>query len=130
MPDHQETTNDPIPEMLGSILSNKELMEKISAIVGSVPKTEGADSSPSSPSSILSDPDVMAKLPEVISVLRPVMESKETGEKKAPPPHHAGDRRTALLCALKPYLSPRRREAIDYITKISKLGDVMKNLKL
>ena len=123
-------SNDTIPEMLGTILSNKELMEKISAIVGSAPKAEGADNPSSSPASLLSDPDIMAKLPEVISVLRPMMESKENGEKKGPPPHHANDRRTALLCALKPYLSPKRREAIDYITKISKLGDVMKNLKL
>ena len=128
MSENQGTpSNDPIPEMLGSILSNKELMDKISAIVGSSASDE-KDNVPSSPASLLSDPDVMAKLPEVISVLRPMMDGKHGEEKKEHA--RANDRRTALLCALKPYLSPKRCEAIDYITKISKLGDVMKNLKL
>lgn len=128
MSENQGTpSNDPIPEMLGSILSNKELMDKISAIVGT-PVADANNNAPSSPASILSDPDVMAKLPEVISVLRPMMNGNQKEEKKEHA--RANDRRTALLCALKPYLSPKRCEAIDYITKISKLGDVMKNLKL
>lgn len=126
MSENRDTpSSDPIPEMLGSILSNKELMDKISAIVG---MSDEKDNASSSPASILSDPDVMAKLPEVISVLRPMMSGNQKEEKKEHA--RANDRRTALLCALKPYLSPKRCEAIDYITKISKLGDVMKNLKL
>ena len=128
MSENRDTpSSDPIPEMLGSILSNKELMDKISAIVGT-PVADTNNNAPSSPASILSDPDVMAKLPEVISVLRPMMNGTQKEEKKEHA--RANDRRTALLCALKPYLSPKRCEAIDYITKISKLGDVMKNLKL
>ena len=130
MTDNQNMSiGDPLPEALGAILSNKELMEKISAIVGPAPKNGEAEASPASADAILSNPDLMTKLPEVISVLRPMMEGKGNGEKKGQTPH-SNDKRTALLCALKPYLSPKRREAIDYITKIGKLGDVMKNLKL
>ena len=128
MSENRDTpSSDPIPEMLGSILSNKELMDKISAIVGT-PVADANNNAPSSPASILSDPDVMAKLPEVISVLRPMMDGKHGEEKKEHA--RANDRRTALLCALKPYLSPKRCEAIDYITRLEKLGDVIKNIQL
>lgn len=42
--------------------------------------------------------------------------------------HSDSDRRAALLCAMKPYLSADRREAIDYIIKLSRLGDLLKSL--
>ena len=38
-------------------------------------------------------------------------------------------RRNALLCALKPYLSAERGEAIDYLLRIARIGDVIANLK-
>ena len=37
-------------------------------------------------------------------------------------------RREALLCALKPYVSQGRREAIDYIIRISKISDMLKHI--
>jgi hypothetical protein len=40
----------------------------------------------------------------------------------------SADSRTALLCAMKPYLSRDRQNAIDYIVKIGKLGDILKTL--
>lgn len=39
------------------------------------------------------------------------------------------DRREALLCALKPYVSEGRREAIDYIIRISQISDILKNIQ-
>ena len=38
------------------------------------------------------------------------------------------DSRTALLCAMKPYLSEDRRNAVDYIVKLSRLGEILKTL--
>lgn len=134
MTDNQSTPSpDEIPELLNTILSNREVMDKISAIVGTPSEdddSKSTDTTATGPESILSDPSIMAKLPEVISVLRPMLGNvghEKEHTKSAP---HAGDRRMALLCALKPYLSPRRCEAIDYITRISRLGDVMKNFKI
>lgn len=124
---------DQIPELLSSLMTNKELMEKISAIVGSSSEENDSEKTSAPAASldgVLSDPTIMAKLPEVISVLRPMLGAPSH---KEPPKHqsaHANDRRMALLCALKPYLSPKRCEAIDYMTRISKLGDIMKNLKI
>lgn len=134
MADNQNLPNtDQLPELLSTLMANKELMDKISGIMGTAPQEKQEEQAPTAPvelGSLLSDPTVMAKLPEVISVLRPMFGD---GGQKAPPKNespHASNRRMTLLCALKPYLSPRRCEAIDYITRISKLGDMMKNMKL
>lgn len=134
MTDNQGTPSpDGIPELLNTILLNREVMDKISAIVGTPSKdgnSKSTDTTATGPESILSDPSIMAKLPEVISVLRPMLGNVGHEKEHAKSAPHAGDRRMALLCALKPYLSPRRCEAVDYITRISRLGDVIKNFKL
>lgn len=132
MTDNQNTPSpDQLPQLLNTLLTNKELMEKISGIMGppSENKTRNETDAPSDIGAVLSDPEIMSKLPEVISVLRPMLGD---GTKQASPKSehtHANDQRMALLCALKPYLSPKRCEAIDYFTRISKLGDMIKNLK-
>lgn len=139
-----DSTNKQTPDLstiLGELLSNKELMGKIGEIAASSkPQTDtGKESShthATSPSdatplssanidSLLSNPEIMSKLPEVISVIKPLMSGKSE-EKKAP----TFDKRLALLIALKPYLSPKRCEAIDYITKMSKLSETFKGMKL
>ena len=66
------------------------------------------------------------KLPEIISAIAPMLSSKQApahSQKVSP------DHRTALLCALKPYLSSGRQEIIDSIIKISKVSEMIKRLK-
>ncbi len=93
-------------------------------------------------SSLLSNKEFMSKLPDMLSMLKPSGGSsqpeKSTGG--AAPAlalvpgggghHHKHDvgRRNALMIALKPYLSPRRREAIEYIIRMDKLGDIFRTL--
>jgi len=43
-------------------------------------------------------------------------------------PHGKSASRRALLCALKPYLSPARCEAVDYLLRLWQVGDVIKRL--
>ena len=38
-------------------------------------------------------------------------------------------RREALLCAMKPYLSPARCEAVDYLIRLARVGDAIRALK-
>jgi hypothetical protein len=99
--------------------------------------------SPDILSALLSNPELIANLPKIISTVKPIMEmisGKEASvksseatvaasarlpalsEKKEP------DRRAALLCAMKPYLSPERCRTIDYVIKLSHLGDILKTL--
>lgn len=108
---------------------------------------------------VLSDPQMMAKLPDMIEMLRPLMGggagggnplgevlsavAKPQEKEREGEPHGAAaspvsvqhgdrkkgchDRRIALLCALRPYLSPRRQEAIDYILRMDKMGKLFRN---
>lgn len=103
-------------------------------------------------SAILSNPALLAKLPSIISAAKPIIEAfgkqnalavKSDGESVtsndslqassgAPSNAHTVkqplDRRAALLCAMKPYLCRDRQEAIDYIIKLSRLGDILRSL--
>ena len=103
-------------------------------------------------SSLLSNPELLSKLPSIISAIKPFMEMMSAGaptvsqtnatggsvQTLAPPgsgsqsslSHRSpeADSRTALLCAMKPYLSQSRRQAVDYIVKLGRLGDILKTL--
>ena len=134
------------------------LSEIIKAIGGSSPPRD-APTNPSSSeksetpnvggdilSSLLSNPELMTKLPSIIAAIKPIMEmmGAQSAQKtdtvptsapisapiKLPPPPQkgGGDSRTALLCAMKPYLSAERSQAIDYIVKLGRLGDILKTL--
>lgn len=94
-------------------------------------------------SSLLSNPEMISKLPQMISVLKPIIENlgehqiNNKSHTETEPTSEQGvqisnknesDSRSALLCALKPYLSRDRQNAIDYIIKLSRLGDILKTL--
>ena len=106
-------------------------------------------------SSLLNNPDIAAKLPRIMEALGPVMaemraeKASKTDSTEASAEHteevqtHDGDslaallsgggrkqngssaRRCALLKALKPYLSDNRREAMEYVIKVTSLIDIL-----
>ena len=57
----------------------------------------------------------------------PLVRALSKGGQELPPAGQGGDRR-ALLCALKPYLSPSRCEAVDYLLRLWQVGDTIKRL--
>ena len=100
--------------------------------------------------SLLSNPELIAKIPTIISSVKPLLDMlgsqmgqsapaaqaasvklPETASANASVPTVARGKdsdRAALLCAMKPYLSRDRQNAIDHIIKLSRLGDVLKSL--
>lgn len=138
--------------------SSDYLSEIIKAISSASPPRESAQSSASAEkseaqssnvggdmlTSLLSNPELMSKLPTIIAAVKPFMEmisaqnQVQSGsaptfaaqQSHLPSPAHKGDgdSRTALLCAMKPYLGEDRRQAIDYIVKLGRLGDILKTL--
>ena len=64
-------------------------------------------------------PDLMGKLPALMSALGPML-GKADGKK---------DEKTALLLALKPYMSPERCDAIDKLIMFGRISEVMKQLR-
>ncbi|HBF14484.1 MAG TPA: hypothetical protein DDW30_02140 [Clostridiales bacterium] len=95
---------------------------------------------------VLSNPELMAKLPQIMAMLRPMMEQAssapqaDSGDATATsasatasalpssPQKKATDNRSALLLALKPFLSEDRRNAVDAMLRLSTLGDVLRRL--
>lgn len=92
---------------------------------------------------LLSNPELLSKLPQMLSLVKPLidgMQPRESGssvQNQQSVPAMSGkptssqkpcDQRSALLYAMKPYLKQDRQEAIDYIVKLSKLGDILKSL--
>lgn len=108
---------------------NDEVNALIDEILGHPPQKKEtgeaaeASSAPSPLSALAANPELLTKLPELISVMKPLLGGST-------PTSGGTDKKLALLCALKPYLSPKRCETIDYITKMSKLGDTLKHIKL
>ena len=133
--------------MLSGMLSNPEIMSKLSGVISSLTRHdekaasnehEDAKAASTTPdiaeklSSVLENKELMSALPDVMTALAPMMSSGGGKcEGKGDDGSHkkeSCDKRTALLLALKPYMSPRRREAIDYIIRINKLGNLIKTI--
>lgn len=63
---------------------------------------------------------IPAKEPETATAV-PALAKKDAPRKKGSP-------REALLCALKPYLSPERREMADYLLRVCRVYDTLQGL--
>ena len=79
-------------------------------------------------------PEVMAKLPQMMSALAPLVGSakKADSDKKEEGRTNTADseKRKKLLMALRPYLSDNRREAVDGILKMTEMTDLLGGLQL
>ena len=128
--------------------------EMLSSILQKLTNTSQSSSSPppaQNPtgdivSALLSNPELLSKLPALLSSIKPIIDMLgigSTGQSSVPVSAPAAlntsanstakqdktaDSRTALLSAMKPYLSPERQNAVDYIVKLGRLGDILKTL--
>lgn len=139
-------------DSLSSMLSDPALLEQIGSILRSVRNSTDLDPPPkdsaappvsaastaTSPvmsegiSALLSHPEILRQLPQMLSLLSPMLSGKS--EKILPPSgsskgNAAETHREALLLALKPFLSPPRRDAVDGLLRIGKLGAVLRELR-
>ncbi len=64
-------------------------------------------------------PDMMGKLPALMGALSPML-GKANGKI---------DEKTALLSALKPYMSPGRCDAIDKLITVCRFGEIFKQMR-
>ena len=137
--------------------SSDYLSELIKAVTANAPSNresppdKSAEGSPAIGdviSALTSDPELMSKLPGMIAAAKPIIEmltassgqnsQQKSGDgaistiapqgKLSSPRLPENDSRSALLCAMKPYLSHDRQQAIDYIVKLGRLGDILKTL--
>jgi hypothetical protein len=100
--------------VLGKLTENPDMLKGIlSSLTGEgSAKEKPSEDSPAPPAV---DPETAAKLAPVMSVL----------SGKSPPKNNP---RCDLLRALRPYLSPTRREAVDYMIRLDGLSGILGNL--
>lgn len=93
-------------------------------------------------SAMLANPEILAKLPQIISAARPILSSLQSSRSQTPALDASNPRSSAsasqsanssphtlLLSALKPYLSQSRQDALDGIVRITGLMEVMRMLR-
>ena len=79
---------------------------------------------------VLADPALLAKLPQAMALLGPLLGGAEGRRNPAPPPPRTQEEaRDGLLLALRPFLSPERREALDTLLRIARLGSVLRQIR-
>ena len=124
-----DTSLTPPSEGLEKLLASPELLRTIASLTGgsAAPDKTAEDGL----ARTLADPALMAKLPEVMAMLRPMMQENAHPEAASVPsaPKPQGTHRDELLLALKPFLSPERAAAIDLLLKLGRLGSVLNALK-
>ena len=121
--ERQAPSSDAISGAVRSLLERPELISSVASALGvelggakrtvegtavepdtAEPKKDGSDSTEAT-----------------VAALAPVLSRLSAG---------GGEfRHEALLCALKPYVSPSRAEAIDHILKFAKMSSLVKGLK-
>ena len=122
--------------------------EMLSSILQKLTNTSQSSSSPPPAQNPTGDivSALLSKLPALLSSIKPIIDMLgigSTGQASTPVSAPAAlgtsanstakqdktaDSRTALLSAMKPYLSPERQNAVDYIVKLGRLGDILKTL--
>lgn len=135
---NQMPSPDAIQGIIGTLMSNPELMKNIIGMLGNQngegskdnaeaageddgigEEEAAAEEAAVSTSSVPSvPPELISKLPMLLSLL---------GGSSAPKSKREAERE-ALLSAMKPFLSPSRAESIEKIIKISRLGDILTSL--
>ena len=111
--------------IISRLMSDPGIMETVRSAVSEMKLTgEGGDA----PKKTDTAPQQGAPDMQSIAALASMLGGTGGGRRSKPP---GGDsnrkKRCDLLNALKPYLNPHRRETIDYMLGIERLGDVLKS---
>ncbi len=143
----QENTGAPlqISDAIDRLLANPELLSTVASAIGvqSPTNTKPADNeveskqkstenedkiseTAESASTDTVQKDISAKLPDLMANAAPILAALSGGGKGGKMPD---DDRTRLLCALKPYVNPHRKEAIDTIVNLARISEVIKTIK-
>lgn len=126
--------------MLGKLLANPQIIESVASALSSENESGASHPQNSAPPMNVEQkneqitvepptPDIAAmaqRLPEIMGMLSPVLQQK--GGASSDKAHIVSDKRACLLNAMKPYMSPQRCEAIDYIIKFSQISEILKKI--
>jgi hypothetical protein len=130
-----------ISDAIDRLLANPELLSTVASAIGAQAPTnvtakkeneatdgdaEAVTKSDTVAASTPAESDISSKFPELMANVAPVIAALSGGGKGGKQPD---DDRTRLLCALKPYVNPHRREAIDTMVQLARISEVIKTFK-
>lgn len=122
--DLSNMTGEELQGAVQSILSSPAF----SQLLGQMQGTTGEES-PATPATPAITPEMMQKLPQMMSALAPLVGGRGDGKSSEGKKDISdGEKRKRLLAALRPYLSDNRRGAVDQILKVTEMTDLLGNL--
>lgn len=110
--------NEKLSLALGEIFSNPQMLSAISSMAQSLKNGAPSEEKSDASSEARANAPTADKLPELLNMLSSGSDASNVKQ----------SHKNELLCALKPYLSQSRSEAIDKIIRFSELSSVFKNL--
>ena len=134
--DKEQKPINPPPDLgsaIEKLMANPELIASVASALGgaksSPPKEEPSVEEPSGQPTALSIPNEgkaetsppAPDLQGLVATLSPLISGAGGGKQDDP--------RACLLRALKPYVSPARREAIDTMIRLSLLSDALRHIR-
>ena len=136
------STAPSISDAINKLMANPEIISTVAAALGNM-NAQGkasltAEDTDKEDSPTVTDEGADEKsaqagshsdLGELVKSLTPVITTLKNTSHPSVQKNSEAARREALLCALKPYVSEGRREAIDYIIRISQVSDILKNIQ-
>ncbi len=118
-----------ISEMIDKLLAEPELINMVASAIGKAPINkagEGNDSEGGDSVAASAAPMSSEALTGLVSSLAPALSA--LGKPASRAAAKKSDRRDCLLVALKPYLCRERCEAIDYMIKLGRISELMRNI--
>ena len=122
---------DSISSAISRLMEHPEIIGAVASALSGTSQTAAKDDSETAseqatPPENSREPDLAASLMPIISRLGTLGlgSGKDGGGLGG-----KGGKHAALLCALKPYLSKNRCDAIDYMLKISQMSDIISKLR-
>lgn len=123
-PDISNMSGEELQGAVESILASPAFSQILGQLQG-----KSAEEEQKKPAVPAITPEMMQKLPQMMSALAPLVggkgEEKSSGGKKE---LNDGEKRKRLLSALRPYLSDNRRDALDQVLKVTEMTDLLGTL--
>ena len=129
-----------LSDAIAKLMENPEIISTVASALGNMtapkasppnePREEAEDSPPAAEqSTAASAPELSALVSKLAPIMSGLSGSGGGSAHSVRKSELSADlkRREELLCALKPYVSDGRREAIDYIIRISRVSELLKN---
>ena len=122
-----------LTDAINKLMANPEIISTVASALGNIGTQEKTAESSNGIADIDGEKDAQSDIRpdigELMKGLAPVLSTIKGSSPSSKTKNAESDRREALLCALKPYVSEGRREAIDYIIRISQVSDILKNIQ-